>query len=121
MKDNSMIDDVSADDMIDPTPLQHTMGNVICTMMRAALPTALDQEIVLAIIASAAHVHEDWNRFKDMVLGMCHNAVLDVTEGDPNGEIAWQSLAAAMIAPLRAETAMIDGKPKSASTVPPYR
>jgi len=40
VEDHSMSDDVSAGDMIDPTPLQHTMGKVICTMMRAALPTA---------------------------------------------------------------------------------
>ena len=39
VEDHSMSDDVSAGDMIDPTPLQHTMGKVICTMMRAALPT----------------------------------------------------------------------------------
>jgi hypothetical protein len=105
-EDNSMIDDVSAGDTIDPTPLQHTMAKVICTMMRAALPTVRDKEVVLAIVASAAHVDEDWKRFKDTVLRMAHNAVLDMTDGDridPNGETAWCSLAAAMIAPLRAK------------------
>jgi len=111
-----MSDDVSAGDMIDPTPLQHTMGKVVCTMMRAALPTALDRELVLAIIASAAHVHEDWDRFKDMVLGMCHNAVLDMTDDDSNGEVAWESLAAAM----RAATTVGDDKPEGVRTVPPY-
>jgi hypothetical protein len=105
MEDNSMIDDVSADDTIDPTPLQHTMAKVICTMMRAALPTVRDKEVVLAIVASAAQVDEDWNRFEDTVLRVAHNAVLDMSDGgqiDPNGETAWRSLAAAMIAPLRA-------------------
>jgi hypothetical protein len=107
MEDNSMIDDVSAGDTIDPTPLQHTMAKVICTMMPAALPTVRDKEVVLAIVASAAQVDEDWkNRFADMVLRVAHSAVLDVFDGDridPNGETAWRSLAAAMIAPLRAK------------------
>ena len=72
---------MSAGDTIDPTPLQLTMAKVICTMMRAALPTVRDKEVVLAIVASAAHVDEDWKRFKEAVLRMAHNAVLDMTDG----------------------------------------
>ena len=70
--------------------------------MRAALPTTRDKQIVLALLASAAGLDGDWGAFRHMVESSAHNVVLDMTgEIDHGGEVAWQTLAANMLSPLR--------------------
>ena len=64
MNDDGMIRDASSSDTIEPTPLQHTTVRAICTMMHAALPTDHGKEVVLATLASTAHVDEGWDKFR---------------------------------------------------------
>ena len=87
---------------LEPTDLQHRMAKVLATVMRAALPTRHDKQIVLVLLASAAGADEDWDAFRHMVEASAHNVVLDMdSELDPGGDVAWQALAANMLAPMR--------------------
>jgi hypothetical protein len=71
---------MSDDDTLDPTDQQHRMAKVLATCMRAALHTA-------------------------RVESSAHNVVLDMAgDIDPGGEVAWQALAANMLAPMRSLT-----------------
>jgi hypothetical protein len=96
---------MSDDDTLDPTDQQHRMAKVLATCMRAALHTARDKQVVLALLASAAGVDENWDAFRHMVESSAHNVVLDMAgDIDPGGEVAWQALAANMLAPMRSLT-----------------
>ena len=65
--DNQSTSTTSDDDTLNPTDLQHMMAKALGTCMRAALRTARDKQIVVALLASAAGVDNDWGAFMHMV------------------------------------------------------
>ena len=65
---------------------------MLATVMRAALPTRHDKQIVL-VLSRALRRTKDWDAFEHMVKASAHNVVLDKdSEVDPGGDVAWQAL-----------------------------
>jgi len=64
---------------IQPTELQHRTAEAIAAIIREALPTRADKEIVVAILFSAATGEErEGDRLTPLLQDIAHNVCLDI-------------------------------------------